>query len=110
MVFSFGYGIVFSFRYGPLVFSFVYGMHGLFIWVWYIHCMVVSFGYGAFHSGIVPIFGYGLFIWVWSPHLDMLFSFWVWSVHLSMVFFRSFVSVAELVDSLCRDDVDTPIA
>ena len=60
--FLFGYGIVFSFRYG------------LFIWVWYIHCMVVSFGYGVFiqvwcfHLSMVSSFGYGVFIWVWSFH------------------------------------------
>ena len=95
-----------------MVFAFGYIWYGLFIFicVWSFHLgMVYTLYIWLFHLGVVFSFRYGLLIWVWCFHLGMVFSFrygvfiWVWS-------FRSFVSVSELIDSLCRDDVDTPIA
>ena len=94
-VLLFGYGIVFSFRYGLFI-------CGLFIWV---HCMIVSFGYGVFiqvwspYLGIVFSFryivfsfGYGVFIWVWCFHSGMV-SLFGYSLFISCLerFTRTFV-------------------
>ena len=81
IVWLFHLGMVFSFRYGLLVWVWCFHLsmvfsfgHDVFIWVWCFHwvwCflmgMVFSFGYGVFIwvYMVFSFIGYGVFIWVY---------------------------------------------